>query len=138
MISVAYAALLRIKDFDKVIHQNHGASWFILNDMPSLIFDHRAMVNQALEFIKQKIRFKPIGFELLPDKFTIPQLQKLYEAIYQKRYDNANFRKKILSLEVLKKLDEKYRDSSKKGAYYYKFDRRKYKKIISEELVFSM
>jgi ADP-ribose pyrophosphatase YjhB (NUDIX family) len=138
VLSVAYVAFLKIKDFDKVIHHNHGAEWFSLEDLPKLIFDHNQMVQDALGFIRQRNRFKPIGFELLPDKFTIPQLQKLYEAIYQKKYDNANFRKKIMSLKVLKKLNEKHRNSSKRGAYLYKFDKTKYKSASADESVFLM
>ncbi|MEH6408707.1 MAG: DNA mismatch repair protein MutT, partial [Leeuwenhoekiella sp.] len=75
-------------------------------------------------------QYQPIGFELLPEKFTIPQLQSLYEAIYQRPLDPRNFRKKVLSLKVLKKLDEKDKTSSKRGAYLYTFDAENYKKLL--------
>ncbi len=73
--------------------------------------------------------YKPIGFELLPEKFTIPQLQRLYEAVYHKKLDARNFRKKVLSLNVLIKLEEKDKSTSRRGAFLYKFDKRKYEKL---------
>ena len=87
------------------------------------------MVKDALEKLKQKARFKPIGLELLPEKFTIPQLQSVYEAIYQKELDARNFRKKVLSQDLLVKLDEKDKLGSKRGAFLYKFDHKRYKKL---------
>jgi hypothetical protein len=73
-----------------------------------------------------QIKVKPVGFELLPEKFTLVQLQDLYEAIYQRDIDKRNFRKKMLSMNILEKLDEKERETSKKGAFYYKFNKERY------------
>ncbi len=92
-------------------------------DLPDMIFDHSMMVKRALSDLQDQIKVKPVGFELLPEKFTLVQLQDLYEAIYQKKIDKRNFRKKILSMGILEKLDEKERETSKKGAYYYKFNK---------------
>ena len=88
--------------------------------------------------MRRKAQSQPIGFELLPEKFTIPQLQKLYEVIFQKELDTRNFRKKIMSFKVLEKFDEKEKISSKKGAYLYKFDREKYDELLSKGYSFDI
>ncbi len=126
VLSVAYYALIKIDDTDKKLTKSHDAQWIEIGNIPKLIFDHQDMVNMAMEVIKHKCRFEPLGFELLPEQFTIPQLQKLYEEILQFKLDNANFRKKILSMKVLKKLNKKDKSLSKKGAYYYTFDKDMY------------
>ena len=129
-ISVAQFALIRINEYDnKLIEKNH-AYWYRLDDLPSLVLDHDEMVKDALLKLKRKARYQPIGFELLPEKFTIPQLQSLYEAIFQRKLDARNFRKKVISLNVLKKLNEKDKSNSKRGAYLYKFDHKNYKKLL--------
>lgn len=128
VLSVGVYALIKIDESDKELTRSHGAKWIDIDIFPELIFDHNQMVEMALDIIRHKSRFEPIGFELLPEKFTIPQLQKLYEAILQQKLDNANFRKKILSMKVFKKLKEKDKEFSKRGAYYYQFDKKKYKK----------
>lgn len=134
-ISIAQYALIRIDDYDKGQVTAHGAKWFAMDELPSLVLDHNKMISDALQRLRQKTTRKPIGFELLPDKFTIPQLQILYEAIYQKKLDDRNFRKKLLSFNLLIKLAEKDKTTSKKGAFLYRFDFEKYKKL--EESGFS-
>jgi ADP-ribose pyrophosphatase YjhB (NUDIX family) len=129
-ISIGQYALIRIDDYDKELVENHGASWYELDDIPNLVLDHNQMVQDAMGRLKRKARYQPIGFELLPEKFTIPQLQQLYEAIYQKELDARNFRKKVLSYNVLIKLDEKNKSSSKRGAFLYKFDDINYQKLL--------
>ncbi|UOB18644.1 NUDIX hydrolase [Abyssalbus ytuae] len=129
-ISIAQYALIRIDDYDKKLVEKHGAFWYRIQDAPQLVMDHDEMVKDALKELENKARHQPIGFELLPQKFTIPQLQSLYEAIYQREMDSRNFRKKVLSLKVLKKLEEKDKVSSKRGAYLYKFDYKNYQKLL--------
>ncbi|MBZ9730018.1 NUDIX domain-containing protein [Salegentibacter sp. JZCK2] len=129
-ISIGQYALIRLDEYDKELVQKHGAHWYEIDEVPDLVLDHDQMVNDALDRLKRKARFKPIGFELLPEKFTIPQLQQLYEAIYQKELDARNFRKKVLSLNVLIKLDEKDKSTSRRGAFLYKFDYTNYKKLL--------
>lgn len=129
-VSIGQYALIRINEYDKELVEQHGASWHEIDELPDLVFDHNKMVEDALEKLKTKARFQPIGFELLPEKFTIPQLQQLYEAIYQKELDTRNFRKKVLSHNVLIKLEEKDKTSSKRGAYLYKFDSKTYEQLI--------
>lgn len=120
VVSVAFFALIRINRYNKKQAAKYGARWLPLNDFPDLIFDHREMVAQAIKKLQQKAGSSLVGSELLPQKFTLLQLRKLYEAIYQRKFDPGNFRKKILSLGVLEKLDQKNLTESKKGAYYYK------------------
>ncbi len=121
-ISIGQYALIRIEDYDRKLVEIHGAHWYDFDKIPKLVLDHNKMVMDALGRLKRKARYQPIGFELLPEKFTIPQLQQLYEAIYQIELDARNFRKKVLSYNVLQKLDEKDKASSKRGAFLYKFD----------------
>ncbi len=137
-ISVAYYALIDVQAHDKELVKQHGASWFSIHDVPELIFDHQAMVNAALKRLRRKASHQPVGFELLPEKFTLPELQKLYEGIYDTSLDKRNFRRRILSMDVLVKTEEKLKKYSKKGAYLYKFDQKKYKERVSngDSLVF--
>ena len=120
VISISYYALIRIDRYKKSFADKFGAKWWPINEVPELIFDHDKMVKDALKKLQQKAGNSLVGSELLPRNFTLLQLRKLYEAIYQRRFDPGNFRKKILSLEVLEKLDIKNSTESKKGAYYYR------------------
>lgn len=126
VISTAYSALIKIQDIDRELKEINGAHWQSLARLPRLIFDHREMVDRALVELQMQIKIKPVGFELLPEKFTLVQLQDLYEAIYQREIDKRNFRKKILSMNILEKLEEKEKETSKKGAFYYKFNKERY------------
>lgn len=128
-ISIAQFALIRINDDIEKIVKEKKAKWFDVNAIPKLILDHNLMANDALKRLEKIARHAPIGFELLPEKFTIPQLQTLYEAIYRRKLDPRNFRKKIVSFDVIVKLEEKDKTSSKKGAFLYRFDHNKYKKL---------
>ena len=138
IISIAYFALIKINDSDLELVRNHGATWVPFSAMPPLIFDHEAMVSRALKKLQIRARTQPIGFELLPDKFTIPQLQGLYEAIYHKTFDKRNFRRKLLSMDLLEKLEEKEKESSRKGAWYYRFDPRKYEDLLNRGFNFEL
>lgn len=126
VVSIAYFALINIADYSEQLQLKHEAKWFPLDKIPALIFDHKKMISKAKELLREKVANHPIGFELLPKKFTLPQLQSLYEAIYEAPLDKRNFAKKMLSLGILNKLDEKEKTSSRKGAFYYVFDDEKY------------
>ena len=138
IISIAYFALIKINDSDLKLVKSHGAIWIPISAMPKLIFDHSAMVERALKKLQIRARTQPIGFELLPDKFTIPQLQGLYEAIYNKALDKRNFRRKLLSMDLLEKLEEKEKESSRKGAWYYRFDAKKYEDLLKRGFNFEL
>lgn len=137
-ISIAQYALIRINDYDRELVEKHGAHWYDINELPDLVLDHNQMVQDALARLRRKARYKPLGFELLPEKFTIPQLQQLYEAIYQKALDPRNFRKKVLSLNVLEKLDEKDKTTSRRGAFLYKFNYENYQKLLKDGFNFEI
>jgi len=126
-VSVAYSALIDIHEYEKQISDDYHAEWFLLNEKPRLIFDHDDMVELAKRQLRYKAAFHPILFELLPEKFTIPQLQSLYEGVYDTVFDNRNFSRKILSTGLLVKQKQKDKLNSKKGAFYYKLDKKKYK-----------
>ena len=125
-ISIAFYALINTDKNDKELMERYDAQWFPINDYPDLIFDHNEMVEAAKARLKYKASHQPVGFELLPQRFTLPELQNLYEAIYQTPLDKRNFRRRILSTGVLKKTNEKQKQYSKKGAYLYEFDKEKY------------
>lgn len=137
-VSVGQYALIRINEQDKTKVAQHGAAWFELSELPELALDHNEMVTDALQALRKRASYQPIGFELLPQKFTIPQLQQLYEAIYQKEIDPRNFRRKVLSFGVLIKLEEKDKTTSKKGAFLYQFDHLKYQKLIATGVNFEV
>jgi len=120
VISLAYYALIRIDLHDQERVRENGAYWVSINKLPNLIFDHQEMFEKALVKLQQKAGYSLCGSELLPEMFTLIQLRKLYEAIFQREFDPGNFRKKILSLGVLEKLSVKDASESRKGAFYYK------------------
>jgi len=126
-LSVAYFALIDIHQYEKQLSNDYHAEWFLLKKTPELIFDHKKMMEMAKKQLRYKAALHPILFELLPAKFTIPQLQILYEGIYDTTFDNRNFSRKVLSTELLIKQKEKDKANSKKGAFYYRLDKRKYK-----------
>lgn len=121
VISIAYYALMRIDKHNSDKVKESGAHWWSMKSLPKLIFDHEEMVSEALKKLQFKAEVELVGCELLPDEFTLLQLRRLYEAIYQKELDTGNFRKKVLSLKVLQRLDKKNTTESRRGAYYFKF-----------------
>ena len=126
ILSLAYFALIDINQYQKQLSNDYQAEWFELDQIPALIFDHNDMVKSAIRRLRYKAALHPLLFELLPEKFTIPQLQILYEAVYDTVFDKRNFSRKVLSLELLVKQMDKDKESSKKGAYFYKLDLTKY------------
>lgn len=137
-ISTAYYALIDIATHDQELIHLNSAKWFSLKKAPSLIFDHNRMVERAIARLRRRALGKPIGFELLPEKFTMRQLQKLYEAILDKKLDKRNFINKINSLDVLIKLDEKDMSASRKGAYLFQFDQEKYEQKVEDGFTFKI
>jgi 8-oxo-dGTP diphosphatase len=138
VISTSYFALIKIQNINKGLKDKNGAHWRSISEVPKLIFDHNVMVDKAFLELQCQLKVKPVGFELLPEKFTLVQLQELYEALYRKTIDKRNFRKKILSMNLLEKFDEKEKATSKKGAYYYKFIPEKYKSFRKNGFYFNL
>lgn len=126
--SIAYFSLIDIHKYEKQISHEYHAEWFHLKKIPSLIFDHKEMIEMAKEKLRYKAAFQPVLFELLPEKFTLPQLQNLYEEVYQSLMDKRNFSRKVLSTGLLVKQNQKEKETSKKGAFYFKLDKRKYER----------
>jgi len=136
VVSIVYFALIKIDDYSKDLMKEHHAKWFSLHKLPAVVFDHRKMINLSIQRLQEKVISHPIGFELLPAKFTLQQLQALYEAVYNTTFDNRNFTKKIRSLGLLVKLEEKDKGSSKKGSFLYEFNHDQYKQLNKEGLRF--
>ena len=121
VISMTFVALIRIDMHDKELVRETGAQWWPVTKLPELIFDHDEMIQHALVLLQQKASINLIGKELLPEMFTLIQLKNLYEAIFQRTFDPGNFRKKVLSLDMLERSSKKNTSESKKGAFYYRF-----------------
>lgn len=139
-ISVAYYALISSSSNSHINNDNesYSAKWFNIDEAPNLIFDHSEMVQEAITRLRYRAQTKPIGFELLPKKFTMRQLQSLYEAILGEKLDKRNFINKINGLDILLKLDEKDMNSSRKGSYLYMFDEIKYAAKVKEGFIFKL
>ena len=128
VITIAYYALVKPEKYK--LYPGPKASdvkWFRISEVPDLPFDHNKIVSEALKQLKKDIRYKPVGFELLPKKFTLTDLQNLYECIMGHELDKRNFRKKILSMHLLEKLDEKQTGVAHRRPNLYKFDKKNYK-----------
>jgi ADP-ribose pyrophosphatase YjhB (NUDIX family) len=139
VVSVAYFAL--VKPADHVVRAASDAKraeWFPVDDLPALAFDHPHIVETALERLRAKIRYRPVGFELLPRKFTLTELQRLYEAVLGRELDKRNFRKRILSMDLLEELDELEQGVARRAARLYRFDEKKYRKLAKDGFEFSL
>ncbi len=130
VVSVAYYALVNLGDHEiEAATDARNAAWFSVDDLPQLAFDHTEIVQTALKRLKGKVIYEPVGFELLPRKFTLTQLQRMYEKILERPIDKRNFRKKILGMGLLQELDEVQVDVSHRAARLYRFDEKKYRRL---------
>ena len=136
VISLAYYSLVNMNDFSSETLEEYNAVWAKVSEVPQLIFDHNQMITDTLARLRRKAATRPVGFNLLPEKFTLPQLQNLYEAIYQTQLDKRNFRKKLNAMDILEKLDEKDKKGSKRGAFYYMFNKEKYDHLLEQGFLF--
>lgn len=123
VISVVYSSLIEVNKFETQLNHDFEAHWFKLSEMPELIFDHAEMIIAGRDYLKKKAALQPILFELLGEKFTLPQIQQLYEEVFETIFDKRNFSRKLLGSKLLTKLGEKDKSISKKGAFYYQLDR---------------
>ena len=129
VVTVSYFALVNLQGHNvKASTDARNAAWFALNDLPGLAFDHEQILDTAYERLRGKVRYQPIGFELLPRKFPLRQLQTLYELVLDRELDKRNFRKKILSMDILVELNEIEKDVAHRAAKLYRFDEKKYKR----------
>ena len=106
--------------------------------MPRLAFDHKKIVRAGIERLRGKVRYQPVGFELLPKKFTLTQLQRLYETILGQEIDKRNFRRKVLSTGVLEELDEVEKGVARRAARLFRFDRARYRELVSDGFDFAL
>lgn len=139
VVTVAYYALVNLEGHD--VHAStdaRNAAWFSMNDLPELAFDHSMILDAAHERLRGKVRYQPIGFELLPDKFTLRQLQHLYEVILDRELDKRNFRKKVLAMEIVKETKEIEKDVAHRAAKLYRFDKRKYDRLTKKGFNFEI
>jgi len=139
VITVAYYALVKLSDHRvRAATDARDTAWFSINNLPPLAFDHATVLQTAHERLRGKVRYQPIGFELLPHKFPLRDLQKMYETILDRPLDKRNFRKKILSMGVLVELDEIETDVAHRAARLYRFDRRSYNQLSREGFNFEI
>jgi len=114
------------------------AAWFSVNDLPALAFDHRQILDVALQRLRSKVRYQPIGFELLPERFTLRQLQHLYEIILDRPLDKRNFRKKVLSMGIIKETNEIETDVAHRAARLFRFDKKAYDRLTKRGFNFEI
>jgi 8-oxo-dGTP diphosphatase len=139
VVTVAYYALVKLSDHKvRAATDAADAAWFAISDLPELAFDHAEIFEVALARLRGKVRYQPLGFELLPRKFTLTQLQRMYEAILDRPLDKRNFRKKILGMDLLVELDEVQKDVAHRAARLYKFDDRRYRKLVKQGFSFEL
>ncbi|MEO0757233.1 MAG: NUDIX domain-containing protein [Cyanobacteria bacterium J06648_16] len=139
VITIAYSALVNLRDYRvQAATDAKAAAWFALTDLPALAFDHSEILQVALSTLQTQIRQQPIGFELLPERFTLTQLQQLYETILQRPLDKRNFRKKLLKLGFLVGLNEKEANVAHRAAQLYRFDPDKYQALRAKGFSFDL
>lgn len=139
VVTVAYYALAKLSDHRiRAATDAMGVGWFGLDDLPKLAFDHGDIVQRAHERLRGKVRYAPVGFELLPQRFSLTQLQRLYEIILGTDLDKRNFRKKILAMDLLVETDEVEQGVRHRAARLYRFDRRKYDRLTKQGFEFAM
>ncbi len=126
VVSVAYYALINVADYNERLQKKHNVTWVDIQDVPLLFSDHNEMLRQALNKMRQKIKTEPISFRLLPQLFTLTQLQRLYEAVQGEKVDKRNFRKRIKDMDFIEKTELIDKQSSKRGAALYRFNKKMY------------
>jgi 8-oxo-dGTP diphosphatase len=139
VVTVGYYALINIENYDP--HASAWADsvyWVDVNDVPKLAFDHNLILSHALKTLRFRVRHRPAGFELLPEKFAIGQLQSLYQALLNEKYDKANFRKRILSMNMLRALKENEINVPHRPGQLYSFDKEKYDQLKSKGFSFEL
>jgi ADP-ribose pyrophosphatase YjhB (NUDIX family) len=139
VITVVYFALVKPGQYKLNPGPDATAvNWFNVTELPELPFDHTQIVRSALARLRRQLKYKPIGFNLLPDKFPLLSLQGLYEAIYGLKFDKPNFRRKIMKMNLLIPLEEKQTGVAHRSARLYKFDKKRYDSLADKGFIFEM
>jgi len=139
VVTVAYFALVNVENYE--LHAGFTASdaqWFNIHDVPPLPYDHSAILDFGFRFLKHKVQHEPIGFNLLPKKFTLLHLQELYEAILETKLDKPNFRRKLMNMNLLVNCNEKQKDVAHRAAKLYRFDKKVYHKLTEKGFTFEV
>lgn len=126
VISVAYCSLINVKDYDKNLLKKHGVEWVDIDELPQLYSDHNKMVRQAVSQLRRRISTEPLSFNLLPELFTLTQLQNVYEAVTGEETDKRNFRKRVKTMDFIEKTELIDKKTSKRGAALYRFNKKAY------------
>lgn len=139
VVTIAYYALINYTlDNLRAGHDATDINWFEIDDVPELVFDHRYILDTTLHFLRAKVRTEPIGFELLPDKFTLTQLQGLYQTVLGTTFDTRNFRKKLLKMNLLLPLEETQIGVAHRAARLYSFNKETYEKLKEKGFTFEL
>ena len=133
VVTIGYFSLVKMTDYVPVASSfAKSAVWVPVNEVTELAFDHNELLEKALGSLREHMQTRPIGFNLLPPKFTLGQLQKLYEAIHDREIDKRNFRRKIMKLGIVKELEEKQKGVAHKPARFFSFDKGRYEELLEE------
>ena len=139
VVSVAYYALVKLSDYRVQAATDAGnVGWYSIGKTPKLAFDHASILRLAHDRLQAKVCYQPLGFELLPNRFTLRQLQQLYETILGRSLDKRNFRRKILGLDVLEELDDYQSNVAHRAARLYRFDKQKYRRLTNQGVHFEI
>ncbi|MCU0340865.1 MAG: NUDIX hydrolase [Spirosomaceae bacterium] len=140
VITTCYYALIEVEPTLSALSAEYGATWWPISQVASLdlVYDHPQMFEKSLEQLRRKVRYQPVGFELLPEKFTMLELRRLYESILGRTLDKRNFSKKILKMNLLHKLKEKQKGTSRRGAFYFRFDEKTYHELLEKGFLFEV
>jgi 8-oxo-dGTP diphosphatase len=126
VISVAYCALINVQDYSPELQQKYGEEWVDIDKMPPLYSDHNQMVKKAIRMLRMRLSTEPLSFNLLPELFTLTQLQKVYEGILGEEIDKRNFRKRVKTMDFIEKTDGIDKVTSRRGAVLYRFNKETY------------
>lgn len=140
VITTCYYALIAVEPTLSQLSTAYEATWHPVSriDGLDLVYDHPQMLAKALQQLRRRIRYQPVGFELLPEKFTMTELRQLYESILDRPLDKRNFNKKVLGMNLLQKLDEKQKETSRRGAHYFRFDPTRYQQYLDQGFLFEL
>lgn len=139
VITVGYYSLISVDRYQPLASSwADNVNWVDVNELPELAFDHLKIIEDSLAMLRERVRLQPIGFELLPKEFTLGQMQKLYEALLNTEFDKANFRKRILSMKLLKDTNKMQKAVSHRPARLFSFDKQAYKSLIERGFSFEL
>ncbi len=139
VVTVGYYSLINVDQYRPLANNwADNVYWEDVNNLPELAFDHNDIVNEALQVLRERVRRQPIGFKLLPRNFTLGQMQNLYEAILNTKFDKANFRKKILSMDLLQNTGKMQTDVAHRPARLFSFDKAAYTRLIEKGYNFEL